>query len=84
MAGTEPLKFHIKRSEPEPLTSQSDLTICLAEMEVDEYEVRRGIAIGETWYSYSEALAIAEFVKHHQHWLEAKTPDARVSGESEE
>jgi len=55
-----PVAFHRERSERQPLTPESDLTICLAE--ADE---REGIMIGDIWYGVAEALAIAEFIDTH-------------------
>ena len=53
-------KFYRELSEPEQLTPESDLSICLAEIENGQ-----GIAIGEIWYGKEEALAIAHFIDQH-------------------
>jgi len=52
------------RSRPQPLTSISDLTICIAEA-----DGRRGIVIDDIWYGSGEALAIAEYVEQYREWL---------------
>lgn len=64
-----PTQFHVERSEREKLTPESDLTICIAESEMDENVTRRGIVLGEVWYGWGEALAIAGFVERHRKWL---------------
>lgn len=61
-----PVLGQIERSEREPLTPTSDLTVCIAEM--DE-EGKRGIYVGDIWYGADEALAIAAFVERSRHWL---------------
>lgn len=55
-----PVTFHTERSERQPLTPESDLTICLAEA-----DGRTGIMIGDIWYGTAEAVAIAEFIDKH-------------------
>jgi hypothetical protein len=55
-----PATFHTERSERQPLTPESDLTICLAEA-----DGRTGIMLGDIWYGDAEALAIAEFIDTH-------------------
>lgn len=67
-----PTSFHTERSERERLTPESDLSICIAEMEMDENEIRRGIVIGDLWYGPTEALAIAEFVERYRAFLEGE------------
>lgn len=69
-----PTQFHVERSEREKLTPESDLTVCIAESEMDENVTRRGIVIGEVWYGWSEALAIAEFVEQYRKWLSSSEP----------
>jgi hypothetical protein len=59
-----PIALYAPCSEPEPLTPESDLTIYRAE--ADE---RRGIVIGDIWYGYGEAIAIAEYVAQFRDWL---------------
>jgi hypothetical protein len=62
-------KFHIERSEREPLTPESDLSICIAEVEADENDIRRGVVIGDIWYGAKEAIAVADFVDRYRDWL---------------
>lgn len=65
-----PKKFYTERSECESLFPTSDLSICLAEIEVDEGDTRRGIVIGDIWYGAEEALAIALFIERNRAWLQ--------------
>lgn len=65
-----PTPFYIQRSEREPLTPASDLSICLAEM--DEGDTRRGVVIGEVWYGAEEALSIYKFLRDYRSWLEGQ------------
>ena len=61
-----PIRGFVQVTEPAQLTPESDLTIQLAEME----HGHRGIKVGDLWYGYSEALAIACYVEEHRQWLE--------------
>lgn len=80
-----PKKFYAERSEREPLTETSDLSICLAEIEVDEGDTRPGIVIGDIWYGAEEAQAIADFVKRYQGFYRTgpESPCASQAGDEE-
>lgn len=64
-----PTQFHVERSEREKLTPESDLTICIAESEMDENVMRRGVVIGDIWHGWGESLAIADFIERYREWL---------------
>jgi hypothetical protein len=63
------LQGHAERSEREQLTPESDLSICIAEM--DGEDGRRGVMIGDIWYGAVEALAIARYLNRRKYkiWL---------------
>lgn len=63
---------HTELTERELITPESDLTFCIAEMDVDEGDIRRGIVIGEIWYGASEAFSIARLIEQRRLWLAGK------------